>query len=127
MTRASQLTTQARTLRHRMWGESVTYTRKTTETELAITARKAGVRTAGPDGSDVVVQTELFDWVVTAADLVDGGEPFEPADGDTIVAVTDEETVTYLAGTYAGEPSCWEPADSDKYELVVHTKLWSEA
>jgi len=125
VTRASTLTAHMRTAQHVLWGESVSYVRQSTDTSLSITARKAGVRTAGQSGEDVVVSVELFDWVVTASDLVDEGSSFEPDEGDTIVAVVDGVTTTYHVGTYGGE-RCWEPADSDKAEFVIHTKLWSE-
>jgi hypothetical protein len=67
----------------------------------------------------------LLDWIVTAEDLVDAGSTFEPAERDRIEAVrTDGTIVIYQVGNYGGQ--CWEPADSEKAEFIVHTKLWSE-
>lgn len=119
--------TQARTLRNRMWGEPVAYVRKSTGTRVPITARKSGVQMAGNDGTDVVVQVEYFDWVVGSSDLADAGSRFEPSEGDRIVVVEPGgDTVTYMVGLYGAE-ECWEPADSENVEKVVHTKVWSEA
>ena len=125
MSRASGLMAHARTLQNRMWGESVTYVRQSTAAELTLTARKAGVRTANADTAEVVIAAELMDWIVTAADLVAAGATFEPDERDRIELVkADGTTETYLVGNYGGQ--CWEPADSEKAEYIVHTKLWSE-
>jgi hypothetical protein len=126
MTRASRLTAHHRTAQNVMHGESVTYIRNATSTELAITARKCGVRTVGADSTEVVVQTEWWDWIVTAADLVDSGATFEPDERDSIELLVDGVVKSFHLGTYGNE-KCWEPADSDHTEFVVHTKLWSEA
>lgn len=127
MTTASDLMAHARTLQARIWGQEVIYKRKSTSSELMITGRKSGVMTTGVEGTDIVVQSEFFSWVFAACDLLDAGELFEPDDGDAIAVRTGEQTETFIVGTYNGEPQCWEPADSERVELVVHTKLWGEA
>lgn len=127
MTRASQLTAHHRTLQNRMWGESCSYSRQSSQEMIPLSARKAGVLTGSASGDDVQVETELFDWVVAADALVDGGTTFEPAPRDRIIVLqADGKTAVYMVGNYGSE-RCWEPADSSGVELVIHTKLWSEA
>jgi len=127
MTRASLLTATARTAHMAMWSESATYKQGGTGTGIAITARKAAVKTVSASGEDVVVSTEWFDWVVTASELAVATVLFEPDIGDTVtVAQADGKTAIYQVGTYGSE-KCWEPADTEEKELVIHTKLWSEA
>jgi len=123
---ASLLTANLRTAHMAMWSETATYKQDGTGTGISITARKAAVKTVSASGEDVVVSTEWFDWVVTASELLDGADLFEPDEGDTItVTHADATTTVYQIGTY-GADKCWEPADSDKAAFVIHTKLWSE-
>lgn len=110
------------TFRNRTFGQTVTYVRQSTSTELEVTARKAGVRTVDQSGGDVLIHTEWFDWVIASDDLTDDGSLFEPSEGDSIVVGDD----TYTVGTY-GDDKVWAPTDSGKGELVIHTKLWGES
>lgn len=127
MSRAAGLLDHARSLRMTMWGEPVTYYRTSTGAELSLTARRAAVFVAAGGGDDATVDSKHIDWCVVAADLVDRGARFAPSPGDKIV-VTDGEgnSQTYLV-SLAGNDEPWEPADSDGYELRIHTKLWNEA
>ena len=78
-------------------------------------------------GDDTVVDSKHVDWCVIAADLLDRGARFTPHPGDKILAADkDGNSQTYLVGL-AGNDEPWEPADSDGYELRIHTKLWNEA
>lgn len=122
MSRADTLMSRHTAIRNRMWGQSVTYARQSSGATIDLTARKAGVRTVDQSGGDILVHSEWFDWVVAAADLVDDGSTFEPSERDTITV----DSMTYQVGCY-GDDKPWSPADSEKRELVVHTKLWSES
>jgi hypothetical protein len=126
MSRAAGLIDHARLLRMTMWGEPVTYYRTSTGAELSLTARRAAVFVAA-GGDDTVVDSKHVDWCVIAADLVDRGARFAPSPGDKVV-VTDGEgnSQTYLVSLIGGDEP-WEPADSDGYELRIHTKHWSDA
>ncbi len=127
MSRAAGLLDHARSLRMTMWGERVTYCRASTGAELSLTARRAAVFVAAGGGDDATVDSKHIDWCVVAADLVDRGARFAPSPGDKIV-VTDGEgnSQTYLISLIGGDEP-WEPADSDGYELRIHTKHWSDA
>jgi hypothetical protein len=126
MSRAAGLIDHARSLRMTMWGEPVTYYRTSTGAELSLTARRAAVFVAA-GGDDTVVDSKHVDWCVIAADLLDRGARFTPHPGDKILAADkDGNSQTYLVGL-AGNDEPWEPADSDGYELRIHTKLWNEA
>lgn len=126
MTRAAGLLDHARSLRMTMWGERVAYIRASTGTELQLTARRAVAFVATGGGDEVTVDSKHVDWCVVAADLLDRNARFTPYPGDKIVTDGEGNSQTYLVGLVGGDEP-WGPADSDGYELRIHTKLWSGA
>lgn len=66
------------------------------------------------------------DYLIAPAELVLGGSPVEPQDGDRIEETRDGQTYTYEVLPIAGEPS-WRWSDPFRKLYRIHTKLVSVA
>ena len=73
------------------------------------------------DGSGAVVQWESRDFLITAGDLVLGGEVVEPEPGDKIREEQDSKVHVYEVMA-PGKERCWRYSDPYRRTLRVHTK-----
>lgn len=97
-------------------GVAVTYQRG--ESSVSLTATRGRTEFETDDGAGMPLSYESADWLVSAADLVIGGERIEPRQGDK---VTDGGKV-YEVLAPRGEP-VWRWRDGGRSQMRIHSKL----
>jgi len=97
-------------------GRSVTYRRALTGTEIPVTAVPGRSQVEVVEADRVTLLTTDRDFLIPAADLVEGGTPFLPQPGDRVIDGSHVFEVLAPAGA-----DCWTYATND--ELIrIHTK-----
>lgn len=97
---------------------TVTYVRGADTVDLESVKGRGEAESEGDEG--FTVRQELVDWLFDAADLVLGGQPVKPQQGDLIKWTTGGETRVYLVGE-TGAQSPWKYSDQGETRLRVHT------
>lgn len=104
----------------RMGGRGVTYTRD--GESLSVVAVKTEVNTEQDRGDGVVVESTRMDWIVKADDLVFGGRPQRPADGDLIVELWADRRLTYEVMPL-GTDTCYRQMGPYGHYWRIHSRL----
>ena len=105
--------------------ESVTYSRDPYgQVDLDATRGSKPMRTLTDFGPRV--DFTMQDWLVTASDLVIGGEPVTPRRGDKIYAVSRGMQQTYEVLSPGGDEPVWRWSDASEVTRRVHSKLITE-
>ena len=100
----------------------VTYHRGTAAVQLRATV---GATTIEDMTSDVTVTTRVRDWIINDRnDLIIGGVPVEPAEGDTIRWLRNQTLYTFEVMPVGN--NAWELADAYGNGYRVHTRLVTE-
>ena len=100
--------------------QTVTYHRGEDSVEVQATVGRKSYQVEG--GYGALVWADSTDFIVSAADLVLGGETVLPERGDRI-RVTDGEAVhVYEVMSPGGEMSHYEPSDPYRKAWRIHTK-----
>lgn len=123
-TSATNLAVAAFRTTKRSRGLAITYRRGSGEAavEVSLTAVPGRSRTFLEDTNGVSVSGHERDFLIEAADLVDGDDVrLIPAAGDLIDLVVDDETITYEVGPLAGSGKHCEPMGDTGAVLRIHT------
>lgn len=78
------------------------------------------------DYGNVTSLIESRDFIITAADLILGGQPATPMPGDTISEADDGTTRVYEVLSQ-GTAQPWRWSDQSRRTMRIHTKLVQEA
>lgn len=101
-------------------GVAITYTRPGTSISIPLTAGKGQRETEELDLDGVRERVERRDWLIAAADLVDGTTPVIPDKKDLI---TDAAGYVYqVCGMSVDEP-VWEWSDRSHVIMRVHSQV----
>lgn len=99
-------------------GEAIVYTRGEANLQLTAVLGRTPFRFIDDEGYSTLERRR--DFLVPAADLVVGGQRFEPAAADLITRTVDGVARKYRPNAPNGEP-CWRPADPAGRLVRIHT------
>jgi len=99
---------------------TVTYRRGSLSVEVLATVGATGFE--ADDGSGIVVEMQVRDYLIASADLVLDGEKTLPERGDEIVEILDDVTHVYEVMDLGPEKHAV-ACDPDGRTLRIHTKL----
>lgn len=100
-------------------GQKVTYSREGRTADVVATVESTTVEV--DDGTGIVFETEVWDFIIDAADLFD-----EPKRGDAITWVNNGKTHRYDVRPPSGQEA-WRWSDSYHRAYRIHTHLEHEA
>jgi len=100
-------------------GVAITYARPGTSLSVSLTAGKGQRDTEQLDEQGVSERVERRDWLIAAADLVDGSTPIVPDHKDTI---TDAAGYVYQVVGLSSNDPVWEWSDRSHVILRVHSQ-----
>jgi len=103
--------------------QTVTY-RRGAET-VDVTATYGPVTWRFDNEFGITVRAEVFDFMISVADLVLNGSAVEPARHDEIDVVAGGATRTYVVGSPNEEPA-WRFTDGYRRTFRIHTNLVNE-
>ncbi len=114
MTYSQALLNAVRTARQ-IAGTPIVYRQGAAVISMTAAVGQTVFRVDTPAGGTLRVETR--DYLIEQADLAAGGQPLEPADGDTI----DEAGRTYQVVSVGGEPH-YRYCDPAQTQLRIHTQ-----
>ena len=98
---------------------TVTYRRGAYTVSVAATVGKTVFEE--DDGQGIIIEQQVRDYLVAAADLVLGGEQIEPKRGDLIEESRGSRTHVYEVSSIGARPPC-ELCDPSGTTLRIHTR-----
>lgn len=99
------------------------YRRRATDTQIAILASLEAYAVEVNPEAGIYESWHGYNFLVTAAELVDEGRLFEPVAGDSIVTViSDTESLIYEIMPPPNQ-RCFKPVDAEGRRLLVFTKF----
>lgn len=100
-------------------GRSITYRRGAISLSMKATR---GQRSSTPADAEASTLAALSpSWIVRGTDLVSGGAPLTPQEGDEIDHVTARGTETYRVTLDPVSGRAWTPSDNDAKWIRIHT------
>ena len=105
--------------RKKFLAKTVTYCRGQAEAVVLATVGRTTFEVE--DSTGVAERFESRDFIITAADLVLGGEVVTPERGDRIEETAGNQTLVYEVVGPGQEP-CWRWSDPYRLALRIHTK-----
>lgn len=106
-------------MRRQFAASTVTYSRGAASLELAASQGQSEFEQSDGYGARVIVKSH--DFLITAADLVLGGQKTEPKVGDKISETRGDKVFVYQVLPPEGEPP-FRPSDPRGVTLRIHTK-----
>ncbi|MDY7000032.1 MAG: hypothetical protein SW019_25880, partial [Actinomycetota bacterium] len=91
--------------------------------EVEVTAVPGKTNFQRADDNGLIVEVEVHDELIAAADLVINEETFEPAEGDQIDVAEGATVLTYEVMPPGPGESAWRYKDPGRSALRIHTKL----
>lgn len=99
--------------------QTVTYSRGAQTAIVSATRGSSNYEELDADG--IVHRHQTRDYIVRTADMLLGGSPIKPQDGDRVL----DGAQTYVVVSLNGDPP-WRYTDAHRSGMRIHTKLVSE-